>query len=134
VNRLLLDADLLDRQEAAQRLSRQLSVGADATSGAAWLDGFLTGEALMLLHDDALLAVVDDWVSGVAEQTFDDLLPLLRRTFSAYQPAERRQIGRHLRDRGSDRPRATAVGLDLDRARPALATMARLLGLEVADD
>lgn len=134
VNRLLLDADLLDREEAARRLSRQLSVGADATAGAAWLDGFLTGEALMLLHDDALLAVVDDWVAGVAEETFDDLLPLLRRTFSAYEPAERRQIGRHLLDRGTGRARPAAVDLDLERARPAMARMARLLGLEVAHD
>ena len=132
VNRVLLDAGLLDTEEAARRLSRRLSVAADATAGADWLDGFLTGEALLLLHDDELLAVVDDWVTSVPEEVFEDLLPLLRRTFARFQPGERRQIGTHLRDLGTPRPATAAVGVDLDRGRPAMELVARLLGLEVA--
>jgi hypothetical protein len=132
VNRVLLDADLLSSDEAARRLSRRLSVGADAEAGAAWLDGFLTGEALLLLHDDELLGVVDEWVASVSEQVFEDLLPLLRRTFSRFESAERRQIGTHLRDLGRPRPMASTAGVDLARGRPAAELVARLLGLEVA--
>jgi hypothetical protein len=132
VNRALLDAGLLSSDEAARRLSRRLSVGADAVAGAAWLDGFLTGEALLLLHDDDLLGVVDDWVASVQEQAFEDLLPLLRRTFSRFEAAERRQIGAHLRDLGLPRPPTSSAGIDLERGRPAMETVARLLGLEVA--
>lgn len=132
INRMLLDAGLLQRQEAADRLSRRLSTGADATAGAAWLDGFLAGEALILLHDDALLSVIDGWVAEVGEEIFEDLLPLLRRTFARYQPPERRQLGRHLRELGTGIARREETGdVDLSAARPALATMARMLGLEM---
>ena len=132
VNRVLLDAGLLASEEAARRLSRRLSVGADAEAGAAWLDGFLTGEALLLLHDDGLLGVVDAWVASVPEPVFEDLLPLLRRTFSRFESGERRQIGSHLRDLGRSRPQDAPVDVDLERGRPAAQLVARLLGLEVA--
>jgi hypothetical protein len=132
VNRVLLDAGLLPSEEAARRLSRRLSVGADAEAGAAWLDGFLTGEALLLLHDDELLGVVDEWVATVPEQVFEDLMPLLRRTFSRFEAGERRQIGAHLRVLGKPRATVTSTGVDLERGRPATELVARLLGLEVA--
>jgi hypothetical protein len=133
VNRLLLDAGELEHEEAARRLARRLSTGAPAPAAAAWLDGFLAGEALLLLHSDELLPVIDEWLVRVPEATFEDLLPLLRRTFSRFQPAERRLIGEHLRQAGGRNRQAQAVaGIDLGRAGPAVATVARLLGLEVA--
>ena len=104
-------------------------MGADAVAGAAWLDGFLTGEALLLLHDDELLGVVDEWVAAVPEQAFEDLLPLLRRTFSRFEAAERRQIGSHLRHLGTPRPATASSDLDLERGLPAMELVARLLGL-----
>jgi hypothetical protein len=107
-------------------------VGGDAVAGAAWLDGFLSGEALLLLHDEELLEVIDGWVATVPELVFEDLLPLLRRTFSRFEAAERRQIGAHLRDLGGPRPAEQAAEIDLERGRPALELVARLLGLEVA--
>jgi len=131
VNRMLLDAGLLASDEAARRLSRRLSVAADATAGAAWLDGFLTGEALLLLHDDELLAVVDEWLVSVPEPVFDDLMPLLRRTFSRFEPGERRQIGAHLRDLGKPRAAESSAETDVERGRPAMELVARLLGLEM---
>jgi hypothetical protein len=134
VTRLLLDGGLLDQDEAAARLSRRLSPGTGGPAAAAWLDGFLTGEALLLVHGDDLLPIIDEWLVEASEESFEDLLPLVRRTFSRYQPAERRLIGQHLRELGSGRrPTATAAdSLDLDRAAPAIAAVARLLGLEVA--
>jgi hypothetical protein len=131
VNRLLLDSGLIAAEEATRRLSRRLSTGSPAPAAAAWLDGFLAGEALLLLHDDALLGVIDTWVNEIGEETFEDLLPLLRRTFSRYEPPERRQIGQHLRDLGRTRPVTDRAELDLEQARPAVELVARLLGLEV---
>jgi len=131
VNRMLLDGTLIDSVEAVRRLSRRLSQTGSAPSSAAWLDGFLAGEALLLLHDDDLLGVIDSWVADIGEAAFEDLLPLLRRTFSRFEPPERRQIGQHLRDLGRDKPVTLATDLDLDRARPAVDLVARLLGLEV---
>ncbi|WP_076260019.1 DUF5682 family protein [Intrasporangium flavum] len=132
-NRLLLDAGLLERDEAAGRLGRRLSTGASAPAAAAWVDGFLTGEALLLVTDDALLAIIDEWLTGAPDAVFEDLLPLVRRTFSRYENAERRLIGQHLRALGSGAraPGAdAAASVDLERAAPAVATVARLLGLE----
>lgn len=132
VNRLLLDAGELDHDEAARRLSRRLSPGAPGPAAAAWLDGFLAGEALLLLHTDELLAIIDDWLLEASEEAFEDLLPLVRRTFSRYQPAERRLIGQHLRSLGSGQRQSSAgAGIDLERAAPAVAAVARLLGMEV---
>jgi hypothetical protein len=119
-------------------MSRRLSVAAPADDGAAWLDGFLSGESVLLVHDPALLAIVDEWVSGIAEPTFEDLLPLLRRTFSRFQPPERSSIGRQVArlsgGGGVGAEVATSERLDLERARPALARVAALLGLAVSDD
>jgi uncharacterized protein DUF5682 len=133
VNRMLLDGAVLDTDTVARRMSRRLSVGAAAPDAAAWLDGFLSGESVILVHDRTLLGIVDEWVSGVAEDTFEDLLPLVRRTFSQFAAGERRVIAEQLRRTG-DGPAAHGPTLDLDRAAAAVARVASLLGLEVADD
>jgi hypothetical protein len=135
VDRLLLDAGRVDQGEAARRMSRRLSVGAPAADGAAWLDGFLSGESVLLVHDPALLTIVDEWVAGIREETFEDLLPLLRRTFSRFQPPERRDIGRQVARLGRSGSTGVVVSsrVDLERARPALARVADLLGLGVGD-
>ena len=132
-NRLLLDLGRIDQEEAAVRMSRRLSPAAPAPAAAAWLDGFLSGESVLLVHDPELLGIVDGWVGGVGDETFEDLLPLLRRTFSRFEPPERRAIGEEVVRLGSG---ATAERdptrlLDLDRAAPAVARVAALLGLEV---
>ena len=66
-------------------------------------------------------AIVDEWVSGIAEATFEDLLPLLRRTFSRFQPPERRldraQVAR-ARRRGSGVGRRRPSGSTSSAARP----------------
>jgi hypothetical protein len=133
VNRLLLDAGLVPASEAATRMSRRMSAPDGAAGAAAWLDGFLAGEALVLLHDQDLLAVVDTWVCGIAEDTFEDLLPVLRRTFARFPPAERRRIGQHLRRGTGGNRHHAGTRLDLARGLPAMRTVARLLGLDVTD-
>jgi hypothetical protein len=131
VNRILLDLGLVGTDDVARRLSRRLSVGTPPTAGAAWLDGFLEGDMVLLLHDAELLGIVDDWVGTVDESTFEDLLPLLRRTFSRFEPAERRRLGTRLRNRDSDAAAIVAAEADLDweRAAPAVRRVAELLGL-----
>jgi hypothetical protein len=137
VDRLLLDAQRIDQPEAAERMSRRLSVGAPTGDSAAWLDGFLSGESVLLVHDPVLLTIVDSWVAGITEHVFEDLLPLLRRTFSRFQAAERRSIAEQVRriGGGPDGGRAgrpDAENVDLERALPAVARVAELLGLEVS--
>ncbi len=133
--RILLDGGRLDSADAATRMGRRLSLAAPAIQAAAWLDGFLAGDAVLLVHDDTLLGLVDTWVAELDEQVFEDLLPLVRRTFSAFSAPERRTIGEQLSRLGrSDAASgATAGGPDLEQAAPALRAVARLVGWEVVE-
>jgi hypothetical protein len=129
--RLLLDATRLDGEEAATRLARALSVGTPAGTKAAWVEGFLAGGGTLLVHDQALLVLLDDWVTALDEQAFTDVLPLLRRTFGTFTDPERRAMAARLR-RPSGGPRAPGAvrDVDADRAAAAVATVALLLGLD----
>lgn len=133
--RLLLDGARLAPEEAGRRLSLSLSRGADTVRGAAWLDGFLAGDATLLLHDPALLGVVDDWLTNVPDELFDDLLPLVRRTFSQLSRPERRQIGERLSsspgtgtDPASEAGAQDAAGaIDPERGRRAAPVLRQIL-------
>jgi hypothetical protein len=128
--RLLLDAGLVDGNDAAARLSRRLSTATPARQAAAWLDGLLSGDATLLIYDRRLLQIVDEWVAGVDDGIFDDVLPLLRRTFSAFSRPERREIGEQVSRVGDAGETDSRTTLDLAAARPAVRTMARYLGWE----
>lgn len=130
--RILLDAGRVPADEASARLARALSRAADAAAGAAWLDGFLAGDATLLLHDPALLAVLDEWVATVAPEAFDDVLPLVRRTFSAFSRPERRQVGervRRLSGAGAAVTGADEDDVDPDRAALVHPVLRRILGV-----
>lgn len=131
--RLLLDGGRLTTDDAGRRMSLRLSRGADAPGGAAWLDGFLSGDAALLLHDQELLAVIDEWIAAVPSELFDDLLPLVRRTFSAFSKTERRMIGDQVRRLdGSGSPAAAEAldgAVDFERAARALPVLRRILGI-----
>ncbi|BCW63094.1 DUF5682 family protein [Arthrobacter sp. StoSoilB22] len=126
--RLLLDAGLVEGDDVASRLSRRLSIATPATEAAAWLDGLLSGDATLLIHDRRLLQIVDEWVEGVHDDVFEDVLPLIRRTFSAFSRPERREIGEQLSRVGPTGYAADSSPIDLSDAGPALQTMARILG------
>ncbi|WP_280257951.1 DUF5682 family protein, partial [Nocardia abscessus] len=109
--RLLADAGRIDDAESARRLSAALSVGATAAAKAAWVDGFLGGRGLLLVHDRELLRLIDDWLRGLGDDTFVETLPLLRRTFGAFESGERRAIGQAVRDGGSVPAPAADAGI-----------------------
>jgi hypothetical protein len=134
--RLLLDAGVLTQPDAAQRLTRELSAGVPPARAAAWAEGFLAGSGLLLVHDEALLSLVDGWLAALTGEQFLAVLPALRRTFGDFAPPERRAIGdKAARLDGSGRaPAAPAdsdgdLDLDLSRALPAVLTVETILGL-----
>ncbi|RDI53138.1 DUF5682 family protein [Nocardia mexicana] len=98
--RLLCDAGIFDDTEAARRLSAALSVGPAPAEKAAWIDGFLGGRGLLLVHDRELLRLVDTWLRGLDDDQFVATLPLLRRTFGAFESGERQAIAHAVRDGG----------------------------------
>lgn len=135
-NRILIDSGRLNGAETALRLGRRLSRVVPAATGAAWLDGFLDGDPVLLLHDQQLLTMIDSWVADVDEATFDDLVPLLRRTFARFQPAERRQLGNQVsRLDKSGHAGAGTLGqlgapesIDVERGWPVVRRVGELLG------
>lgn len=129
--RLLLDDGALDPSHVATRLSRQLSRANAPAHAAAWLEGFLAGSGLVLLHQPQLWNLLDAWLSALTADHFTEVLPLLRRTFSTFAPPERRQMG-ELAKRGSSAAPAAASSIDEEvdeaRANRLLPILAALLG------
>ncbi|GAA4229863.1 hypothetical protein FHR32_000034 [Streptosporangium album] len=128
--RILLDAGDLDAASVGPRMSRAMSAGHPPARAAAWIEGFLSGGGLLLVHDARLLALVDGWLTGLAPETFVDVLPLLRRTFGAFAAPERRSIGSRVRSlaTGAAPDAAVAAELDEKRAAAAVRTVLMILG------
>jgi hypothetical protein len=124
--RLLLDADRLT--DVPVRLGRALSAGVPAADKAAWVDGFFTDGALLLIHDADLRRLLDDWVSQLEEAQFVDMLPLLRRTFGTFAPAERQAIAERIALGTRSVDRQLSEDVDMELAAPALAAVDLLLG------
>lgn len=91
--RLLLTAEKVDSAEAATRFSYALSVANQPEDATAWLTGMLRGSGLLLIHDARIWQVVDEWLTGLHDETFIRLLPLVRRAFADFAPGERRMMG-----------------------------------------
>lgn len=90
--RALYDAGDLDRQATALHLSRALSPSVAAADAGNWLEGFIGTSGQILLHDDALRGLIDNWLLSVGEEEFTNLLPMLRRAFSTLDASERRRL------------------------------------------
>lgn len=130
--RLRFDAGADGADETARRMGLALSAAVDPAPAAAWLEGFLNGNATVLLHDAALWALVDRWLAALGEEHFTRVLPLLRRAFSEFTAPERRRLGERAA-RPADaaaRPEAVAQSWDSARGDRALPLLAALLGID----
>jgi Family of unknown function (DUF5682) len=128
--RLLFDEGCLDSDETSRRLSLALSIASEPAQAAAWVEGFLKGSGLLLIHSEGIWEVLDSWVSGLSADAFLAILPLLRRTFAEFSSSERQQMGERVSKGPS--PKIVMVAeenFDVDRAQAALPAIALLLGL-----
>ncbi|MEU0860705.1 DUF5682 family protein, partial [Streptomyces griseofuscus] len=133
--RLLMDEGELGAGEAARLMGVALSRGTPPVEAAAWIEGFVGGGGgLLLVHDERLLGLVDSWLTGVPAEAFTDVLPLLRRTFAAYEGV-RRTLGELVRrgpgeqsDPGARGLTAPGFGVEPDAGRAdAVRPVLRLL-------
>ena len=132
---LLNQADRLPSEQIAQSLSYHSSVGMKPLDMAYWLEGFLRSSSTLLLLEDRLWTLVNDWVCGLTAESFHELLPVLRRTFADYSRAERRKLGEKARSwDGHKAAMATNApedeALDLDSADRMLPLLRQFLGLD----
>ncbi|MEV6756016.1 DUF5682 family protein [Streptomyces sp. NPDC051214] len=137
--RILTDSGELAEDETARLMGLALSRGTEPAEAAAWIEGFVgggSGGGMLLVHDERLLGLVDAWLTGVPDRAFTDVLPLLRRTFSAYEPGVRRTLGELVRRGPATGGAATLAGgipgfgaeLDGERADAVLPVLRLLLG------
>jgi hypothetical protein len=128
--RQLMDYQILDSAELYGAFSRACSTARPSTEVAAWLEGFLSGRGTVLLIDDMLWKLVDDWVATLDGEVFTAVLPLLRRTFATFSAAERRKLGEKAKGGTASITVARAEsGIDAARARKSLAPVLQLLGI-----
>ncbi|MFG1808887.1 DUF5682 family protein [Streptomyces sp. NPDC049040] len=143
--RLLMDDGRLDADQAARLMGLALSAGTGPAESAGWIEGFLAGGGMLLVHDEKLLALVDGWLGGVSAEAFSDVLPLLRRTFAEFEPGVRRTVGELVRRGPSAARRAGGAAaepglpgfgatLDPARADAAAHTVRLLLGTTTTTD
>ncbi len=127
--RLLHDGGTWKRSQVGNRVSRALSGGTAPAVGAAFVEGFVAGSGTVLVHDRELLDVIDAWVSSLAPESFVATVPLLRRTFGGFEPAERRQLGMLLADLAPATGTGFGAEIDEPRSAAALATVRQMLGV-----
>ncbi|PKL79023.1 MAG: hypothetical protein CVV27_02485 [Candidatus Melainabacteria bacterium HGW-Melainabacteria-1] len=134
--RLLFDLGRWPLEQLEVQLSRLISPGTPSERAAGWIEGLLQGSGLLLVHHQALLSLLDRWVTGLTAEQFLTSLPLLRRSFSRFADAERRQIGELIRQGAAGPtpagPVSAPADLDLELARLSLPILHRLLGEPVA--
>ena len=134
--RLLLEARVLGEDELQRLAGLSLSPAVPAPEAAAWVEGVLRGSGLILLHQTGLWQALDCWLTGLDPETFTTLLPLVRRAFSDFEPAEKRAMGEKVRKLGSGGESAPDHGgngtgdLDHQRAARTLPVLAQILGVD----
>lgn len=132
--RLLNDKGEITTEEMENTLSYHSSAGNAPSDIAHWLEGFLRSSGTILLLDDRLWNLVNNWVCAQEGEAFVETLPILRRTFSEFTPAERRKLGEKARNMGSSASRLATgtenIRLNREEAKRVIPVIRQLLGLE----
>lgn len=132
--RLLNDKGQITREEMQDMLSYYSSVGNSPADIAYWFEGFLRSSGSILLLNDNLWSLVNNWVCSLEKETFMELLPIMKRTFSEYSPAERRNLGAKAKKHsGSDMAQPqNLIETDYNQedAAKVIPVIRQLLGLE----
>ena len=117
--RLLFDDEFLSLDEVASLMSLALSPASEPEESAGWLSSFLGESAMVLLHDDMLWTLVDQWLTTLPAERFKSVLPMLRRTFTEFSAPERRQLAERARRAPGSGGAGAAQSFDRDEARAA---------------
>ncbi len=133
--RILFDKALIDTQIAAIQMNYALSRGNDSEKAAHWVEGFLHGSGLLLIHHPGLWQILDEWVADLAAEVFQDILPLLRRTFAEFSGPERaKMLELTQREKKVEIGQTDAKAYDEQRAKGVLPIVQLLLGHSSSPD
>lgn len=128
-HRVLYDAGSVQFEALANAFSRALSAGTEPAVGAHWIEGLLSGSGAVLVHDDRLRRLLDEWVRNTSAEHFVQVLPLVRRTFANFPAPERRQIGERLRPAKGGAAPSSATDFDTEAAQALLPVLKKIWNL-----
>ncbi|WP_164012129.1 DUF5682 family protein [Pyxidicoccus trucidator] len=89
---LLYLAQELSESDVALEVGRRLSLAVEPEAGAAYLEGFLQVNALVLVKSREVVKALDDFLSSVEAERFRQTLPVLRRALGPLGSTERRYL------------------------------------------
>jgi hypothetical protein len=115
---LLYLADAIPEDEVSAVVSRRLASPGDPRPGAAFLEGFLEVNALVLVRSRPVVKALDAFLCAVPPDRFKDVLVLLRRAFGALGATERRYLLENvvaLRGLGAQAAAVRAVVTETDK-------------------
>ena len=132
VCRILSERSVLQQEEVTRRFSLALSPAQAVGYSAAWLEGFLDGSGALLLLDETLWSLLNQWVGQLDGEVFAQTLPILRRSFATFTKPERRKLGEKAKSDGQpsvpSTARNTEANFNHERAVRVLPTIKQLLG------
>ena len=97
ITRILKESNHLTNDDVNNSLSQALTLNIDIVYSAQWLEGFLNQSVALLIHDDDVWTIVSGWVKQLNDDNFNDVLPLLRRTFSSFRSSEKNKIAERVK-------------------------------------
>jgi hypothetical protein len=129
--RLLADYKLIAGDELVSKFYYAMSAAAAPSIAAAWLEGFLKGSGTLLLLDNDLWSIINEWLRQLEEEIFKQVLPLLRRTFSNFSKSERRKLGEKAKTGGATITKKAETGFDEERAKKGIPVVMQLFGYKI---
>jgi len=90
--RTLFDKNIIKKAECARLMQYALSPGNTPQAVANWIEGFLDGSGLLLIHHPELWLIIDRWIDALKMDPFYQVLPLLRRTFAHFSSSEKEKM------------------------------------------
>ena len=96
--RLLREFRDVDHSLILESLRYYTSAGNDPDAIAFWFEGFFENSGTLLLLDAELWGMVNSFVSQLDDESFEHILPTMRRTVSSFTAHERTQLGSKAKD------------------------------------
>jgi hypothetical protein len=129
--RLLADYKLIAGDELVKAFYYAMSMASAPATAAAWLEGFLKGSGTLLLLDNDLWSIINEWIKQLNEENFTQVLPLLRRTFSGFSQSERRKLGEKAKAGGATIVKKIETDFNEERAKKGVAVVMQLFGYKI---
>ncbi|MDE6590542.1 MAG: hypothetical protein K2K53_09425, partial [Oscillospiraceae bacterium] len=108
---ILLERGKADEALLSREVARRLSPGVPADLGAGWFEGLAGKNRYALIARLSLWRQLDDYLSGLDDETFRRALVFLRRAFADFSPSEKNDIAENLGEIWGVNPQQAAEAL-----------------------